>query len=62
VPFEAAQAYAEAHGLACLETSAKTAEGVEPLFTQIAQRLPRGAPASAAGGAASAAAAAAVTT
>jgi hypothetical protein len=43
VPLEAARAYAEEHGLAaCVETSAKTAEGVNELFALIAQRLPRG--------------------
>ena len=42
VPPEAAQAYAEEHGLACVETSAKTAEGVNELFALIAARLPRG--------------------
>ena len=63
VPTEMARAYAEEQGLACVETSAKTAEGVHELFATIAQRLPRGthpgggAPA---GGAAAVAAAAAV--
>ena len=42
VPPEAAQAYAVEHGLACIETSAKTAEGVNELFALIAARLPRG--------------------
>ena len=48
VPPEVAQAYAGEHGLACCETSAKTAEGVNELFTLIAARLPRGTPAPAA--------------
>ena len=59
VPPEAAQAYAAEHGLACVETSAKTAEGVHELFALIAARLPRGT--HAAGAAAGAGGAAAVT-
>jgi len=51
VPASAAEAYAAEHGLACVETSAKTAEGVNELFALIAARLPR-AGAAAAGAAA----------
>ena len=58
VPPDAAEAYAAEHGLTCVETSAKTAEGVNELFALIAARLPRGSGGTAAAAAGAGAAAA----
>ena len=58
VSAEEAAEYAREQGLHFAETSAKTALNVEPLFLEVARRLPRGSPAGAGGGGAGAAGAA----
>ncbi|KAF9817744.1 hypothetical protein IEO21_03203 [Rhodonia placenta] len=47
---EEAKKYAEEEGLMWAETSAKTGEGVQEIFTAIAKKLPQNAPPSARGG------------
>jgi len=44
VEFEEAKAYAEEHGILLMETSAKNASNVKPLFIEIAKKLPRNPP------------------
>mmetsp|Transcript_30967 Transcript_30967/g.74789 ORF Transcript_30967/g.74789 Transcript_30967/m.74789 type:complete len:158 (-) Transcript_30967:577-1050(-) len=44
VEFEEANAYAEENGILHLETSAKNANNVQPLFVDIAKKLPKNPP------------------
>jgi len=44
VDFEEANAYAEENGILLMETSAKNADNVKPLFIEIAKKLPRNPP------------------